>query len=640
MRIKLSLLRKSIQLAIIVAIALFAFKFAGKASTFNPESLCPFGGIQAISAYFITGSLACDMTTVQITLGILLLISAFLLGKLFCAYLCPLGFITEKLGRLRDKFQIKEIVVNDGSVIDSILRSIKYIILFIVLYISISSSELFCKQFDPYYASVTGFKGEINIWLALSAIYILLLGSFFVKMFWCKYICPLGAFMNISRFLLFGVSLILAYWLIQILGINLAWYFLAGAIILAGYILEIFCRKGSPFPLLKIKREKSLCPQGCEECVKKCPYNIPLNKSEIIKHIDCTMCGDCINACPEKALSVNGKKGLWILIPIMTILFAVTGVIIGKSWEMPVIDMEWGDFDKAKTEYTEIGGLRSVKCYGSSVSFARKVQTINGVYGVKTYVTGHRVKILYNPSEITADEIARMIYNPVKFKISQPEKEIKQVKVLTLYVNNMTDPIDVNYLGIQFREIDKKYYALESEYSKPLLLRIYMNIDEEVDSEFLRSQIEKKEMKILLHGGKSKIEKVNFKLSSLSNVIDTISKREMLERFFKHYIAMFNDSIDNVAKAHYDITFPDLEKPAISRQMPTLSGYLSGKKGILGIQTLLNANDLPSIRIIYNPEVTTQEKIKMYLNQPIWEIPDQEGGKLKSIKASLNFNMF
>ncbi|HCT93606.1 MAG TPA: hypothetical protein DIC44_02140 [Rikenellaceae bacterium] len=123
-------------------------------------------------------------------------------------------------------------------------------------------------------------------------------------------------------------------------------------------------------------------------------------------------------------------------------------------------------------------------------------------------------------------------------------------------------------------------------------------------------------------------------------MIDTISKREMLERFFKHYIAMFNDSIDNVAKAHYDITFPDLEKPAISRQMPTLSGYLSGKKGILGIQTLLNANDLPSIRIIYNPEVTTQEKIKMYLNQPIWEIPDQEGGKLKSIKASLNFNMF
>lgn len=98
MRLKKIYLRRFIQLVIILAIIFFAFKIVGSADTFNPESLCPFGGIQAISAYFITGSLACDMTTVQITLGILLLISAFLLGKLFCAYLCPLGFIAEKLG--------------------------------------------------------------------------------------------------------------------------------------------------------------------------------------------------------------------------------------------------------------------------------------------------------------------------------------------------------------------------------------------------------------------------------------------------------------------------------------------------------------------------------------------------------------
>ncbi|GAB1473433.1 hypothetical protein MASR2M69_08740 [Bacteroidota bacterium] len=45
-------------------------------------------------------------------------------------------------------------------------------------------------------------------------------------------------------------------------GLDLEWYYLAGAIMVTGYLLEIFCRKGSLFPLLKIKREERRCPQG------------------------------------------------------------------------------------------------------------------------------------------------------------------------------------------------------------------------------------------------------------------------------------------------------------------------------------------------------------------------------------------
>lgn len=48
--------------------------------------------------------------------------------------------------------------ITTGSIADKILRAVKYILLFWIFYMTISSSELFCKNFDPYYAIATGFK--------------------------------------------------------------------------------------------------------------------------------------------------------------------------------------------------------------------------------------------------------------------------------------------------------------------------------------------------------------------------------------------------------------------------------------------------------------------------------------------------
>lgn len=46
------------------------------------------------------------------------------------------------------------------SIADKLLRVVKYVLLFTILYFTLSSSELFCKKLDPFYA-VAGFKGEI-----------------------------------------------------------------------------------------------------------------------------------------------------------------------------------------------------------------------------------------------------------------------------------------------------------------------------------------------------------------------------------------------------------------------------------------------------------------------------------------------
>ena len=65
---------------------------------------------------------------------------------------------------------------------------------------TVTSSELFCKNLDPYYAVATGFKGEITLWMSLVTVGIVVLLGLVIDRFWCKYVCPLGAVSNTFKF--------------------------------------------------------------------------------------------------------------------------------------------------------------------------------------------------------------------------------------------------------------------------------------------------------------------------------------------------------------------------------------------------------------------------------------------------------
>ena len=133
---------------IILAIALFALIMSFFSNTFNPdvEAFCPFGGLQASMGYLVSNSLACSMTTRQISLGAMLIIGIILAGKLFCSHLCPIGTLSEWMSRFG---KAKKINWVPPFWLDKTFRIIKYALLFTTLYYTISSSELFCKKFDP-----------------------------------------------------------------------------------------------------------------------------------------------------------------------------------------------------------------------------------------------------------------------------------------------------------------------------------------------------------------------------------------------------------------------------------------------------------------------------------------------------------
>lgn len=104
------------------------------------EAYCPFGGLQAFGTYLVNNSLACSMSMLQIMMGLVLAVGVILFSKLFCGYLCPLGTVGEWMGRAGKKLHL-QVEVPSGSIVDKLLRVVKYVLLFTILYFTLSSSE-------------------------------------------------------------------------------------------------------------------------------------------------------------------------------------------------------------------------------------------------------------------------------------------------------------------------------------------------------------------------------------------------------------------------------------------------------------------------------------------------------------------
>ena len=74
-----------------------------------------------------------------------------------------------------------------------------------------------------------------------------------------------------------------------------------------------------------------------------------------------------------------------------------------------------------KLETVKVSGLKSVKCFGSSMAFKAKMEKVPGVHGVKTYVGSHTVEVSYDPKVTNAEKIEKQIFVPSKFKIATPD---------------------------------------------------------------------------------------------------------------------------------------------------------------------------------------------------------------------------
>mgnify|MGYP002516952786 FL=1 len=633
-------------------LALLVFFLSGLASLIftkmaapDPEKYCPFGGLEAFGTYLANNSLPCSMTSMQIVMGIVLAAVVVLLGKLFCGYLCPVGTVEDLLKKLRQAVGFKAFNINSNSVLDKALRIIKYILLFVAFYMTMTASELFCKNFDPYYATATGFKGEITLWMSIVTVAIVLILGLFVDRFWCKYICPLGAVSNSLKFWVWLVVLVALWWVLGLLGIHIAWIWLLGAMCLVGYLLEILCGKPKT-QLIGVVIDNNKCTGACRLCQKNCPYNIDVPTFEgKVNSVDCTLCGECVASCPVKALSIGVKPGveskcskfIKLLPATLTVVSVIIAFLLGGKFEVPTIDENWGIEPGMKLETLKVEGLKSVKCFSSSKAFKAKMEKVPGVHGVKTFVGSHTVVVTYDANATDAEKIEAQMFVPSKFRVNSLEPNAyDSLKCVTIRTEKMFDKLDLNYLGMQMRLTEKKIFGLESMYDCPLIVKVYMAPDEELNEAWFKNIVEKKTLEMPVHGGGVKMIDLGFKFIRMEKGCSFVSTQDYLRMMFDSFAAEYRKNVDaDAPQWWYEIVDHNYEKPIVRRGMPFLSNHLSSHDGVLGTYLTLNEDLEPCIRIRYTAPMTDDELFRL-MTMPKWTIKYSDDD-IREVDAKMSF---
>ncbi len=130
--------------------------------------------------------------TFLLVVGIPFLVIVF--GNLYCGYICPFGVVQELLGYVLPE-KLKASLSTDKM---QKARFFKYVILFVLVIVFFVSRNRTTLVADPLISvfglrfTYSDFQSSVLLIVALA-----LLGSIFYTRFWCRYLCPVGAFLSL-----------------------------------------------------------------------------------------------------------------------------------------------------------------------------------------------------------------------------------------------------------------------------------------------------------------------------------------------------------------------------------------------------------------------------------------------------------
>jgi polyferredoxin len=218
----------------------------------------PIAGFMNVRYFIATGHMPAIHPAAMV-LFLIFVAMSLLLKRAFCAWLCPVGTLSEYLWKAGRKLLGRNLVLPRW--LDLPLRSIKYLLMaffvFIIGGMSGAALEDFMTQPYGILADVKMLHFFIRMSsTALTVIAILALLSVLVKNFWCRYACPYGAVMSVASLL-------------------------------------------SP---VTIRRDTQSCID-CGKCAKACPQDLPVDRLVQIRSVECTACLECVASCStENAL--------------------------------------------------------------------------------------------------------------------------------------------------------------------------------------------------------------------------------------------------------------------------------------------------------------------------------------------------
>lgn len=231
------------------------------------DALCPFGGIEGLYAYLKTRTWLRRLAPSSLILFIGIVAITILVGRIFCSWICPLGTLGELSAKGARKLGITQRELPPS--IDKPARYLKYIVLFVIIFFTWRLGTLAWRDYDPWVAwmHLSAGWGEMveKPWAFIILFGTVIIASFWIERFWCRYLCPLGALLAIGQKLSF----------------------------------------------VKVRRNDSTCIH-CHLCHKTCPVNLDPESKDVEKSAECISCGQCTDKCPvEQTLYFGiGKKKL------------------------------------------------------------------------------------------------------------------------------------------------------------------------------------------------------------------------------------------------------------------------------------------------------------------------------------------
>ncbi|MBU0482143.1 MAG: 4Fe-4S binding protein [Proteobacteria bacterium] len=237
---------------------LFYLWAMGRSESYVPrppavEAFLPIGALVSLKRFFLTGVYD-HIHPAGLTIFIAAILLAFFFRKGFCGWICPVGFVSHQAEKLALKLKI---LWKPPVWLDYQLLAMKYLLLgffafLILVKMDVRSIEGFNRS--PYNMAVDAkmllFFLEptaLTIWVMS----FLVAASFFLRNFWCRYLCPYGALLGI-------IALV------------------------------------SP---VRVRRDQETCID-CKRCEKKCPGSIPVSNRISVWSPECIGCLECIATCP------------------------------------------------------------------------------------------------------------------------------------------------------------------------------------------------------------------------------------------------------------------------------------------------------------------------------------------------------
>ncbi|MBN1152738.1 MAG: 4Fe-4S binding protein [Dehalococcoidia bacterium] len=215
---------------------------------------CPIGALQNV---FIHVSDISGHMTAYVQFGAVVLVT-LLFGRVFCGWACPLGATQFFLFRKEQGKKSRRLEVRQEE--HNVLRWAKYGVLLVLIVLVILTGQPVFEDIDPFRAL---FNLDFRWGVPLVLLIVLLLVSVIIGFPFCKYLCPLGAFLGLLQ----------------------------------------------PLSLFKLRFNGSCT--NCRMCsTVACDYGAiePGNDGPAINQRECVRCGECLSRCPCNAIVFTARR--------------------------------------------------------------------------------------------------------------------------------------------------------------------------------------------------------------------------------------------------------------------------------------------------------------------------------------------